>query len=236
MFDRILELKDYLHRLGVPSPEIAIMPFRGVDFHVGLLEDKREWKVDSIAAFPEFTFFTGRINSISVWLIPDLNLPQPAEDVFLLRVAVAFGAGKFVLLNNSVSLKNASPSLMVVNDQIHLSGLNPLSGKNIDELGPRFPDMSMPFNASMIDQAVKVLQQSNIDFSQGVYAEVKKEDMNDISKQQYFSFIGADRIGESMARQVIAIRHMQKPVLAFSADHYTNEFYTHLKGILASMH
>jgi purine-nucleoside phosphorylase len=106
--------------------------------------------------------------------------------------------------------------IMIINDHINLFPGNPLIGKNFDELGPRFPDMSEPYDHSMIDLALQIAKDNNIKVSVGTYAGLTGPTLETPAEYQYVRNIGADAVGMSTVPEVIVARHMEIPCFAIS--------------------
>jgi purine-nucleoside phosphorylase len=106
--------------------------------------------------------------------------------------------------------------IMIQNDHINLFPGNPLIGKNLDELGPRFPDMSEPYDHSMIDLALQIAKENNIKVSVGTYAGLTGPTLETPAEYQYVRNTGADAVGMSTVPEVIIARHMEIPCFAIS--------------------
>jgi purine-nucleoside phosphorylase len=106
--------------------------------------------------------------------------------------------------------------IMIQNDHINLFPAHPLIGKNIDELGPRFPDMSKPYDYGMIDLAKNIAQENNIKVSTGTYCGLTGPTLETPSEYVYVRNIGADAVGMSTVPEVIVARHMDIPCFAIS--------------------
>jgi purine-nucleoside phosphorylase len=106
--------------------------------------------------------------------------------------------------------------IMIQNDHINLFPGNPLIGKNIDELGPRFPDMSEPYDHSMINLALQIAKENNIKVSVGTYAGLTGPTLETPAEYQYVRNTGADAVGMSTVPEVIVARHMEIPCFAIS--------------------
>ncbi|MEY5000780.1 MAG: hypothetical protein RLZZ211_816 [Bacteroidota bacterium] len=106
--------------------------------------------------------------------------------------------------------------IMIMNDHINLFPGNPLIGKNIDELGPRFPDMSDPYDQEMIDKAANIAKSLGIRVSIGCYAGLTGPTLETPSEYKYVRTIGADAVGMSTVPEVIVARHMSIPCFAIS--------------------
>ena len=108
--------------------------------------------------------------------------------------------------------------LMLLDDHINLQPGNPLIGPNLDELGPRFPDMFAPYDADLLaraDAAVQQLGQAATTW-RGVYVSVPGPMLETPAEYRYLRTIGGDAVGMSTVPEVIAARHLGLPVLAVS--------------------
>lgn len=106
--------------------------------------------------------------------------------------------------------------IMIQDDHINLFPGNPLIGKNIDELGPRFPDMSEPYDPKMIELAKNIAGENNIRVSVGTYAGLTGPTLETPAEYLYVRNIGADAVGMSTVPEVIVARHMEIPCFAIS--------------------
>lgn len=97
--------------------------------------------------------------------------------------------------------------LMIINDHINLFPEHPLRGKNFDELGPRFPDMSEPYSWGLIADAKKVAAENNIRLVEGVYVGTQGPTFETPAEYRYFHRIGGDAVGMSTVPEVIVARH-----------------------------
>ncbi len=105
--------------------------------------------------------------------------------------------------------------LMIINDHINLLP-NPLIGQNIDELGPRFPDMHKPYDHSLIALAKKIGNEMGVKLQEGCYVGTTGPTFETPKEYQYFRIIGGDAVGMSTVPEVIVARHMNMPVFAIS--------------------
>ncbi|MGV3630319.1 MAG: purine-nucleoside phosphorylase [Bacteroidota bacterium] len=106
--------------------------------------------------------------------------------------------------------------IMIQNDHINLFPEHPLVGKNIDELGPRFPDMSKPYDHGMIALAQQIAAENNIRVATGTYAGLTGPTLETPAEYGYVRAIGADAVGMSTVPEVIVARHMEIPCFAIS--------------------
>ena len=106
--------------------------------------------------------------------------------------------------------------IMIQDDHINLFPGNPLIGKNFDDLGPRFPDMSEPYDHKMIALAKEIATENNIKVSVGTYAGLTGPTLETPAEYQYVRNTGADAVGMSTVPEVIVANHMEIPCFAIS--------------------
>ena len=105
--------------------------------------------------------------------------------------------------------------LMIIRDHINLLP-NPLIGPNIDEFGPRFPDMTRPYDPALIRKAEELAAQEGIAVHKGVYVACTGPSYETPAEYRYFRAIGADAVGMSTTPEVIVARHSNLPVFGMS--------------------
>ena len=136
---------------------------------------------------------------------------------FPVRVMKELGIQRLVVSNASggVNPNFEVGDLMIINDHINLLP-NPLIGPNIDSMGPRFPDMSEPYDRRMITVAMDIANRTGIRYHQGCYVALSGPTLETPSEYRYIRTIGGDAVGMSTVPEVIVARHMSIPCFAVS--------------------
>jgi purine-nucleoside phosphorylase len=194
--------------VSIPYSDIPHFPQSTVQSHKGELIIGKLGEVTVVAMAGRFHYYEG------------YNMK---EVTFPVRVMKLLGVERLVVSNASggASLRVAAGDLAIITDHLNLFPDNPLRGANLDELGPRFPDMVDAYDKEMILLAKKIAVESGIDLKEAVYAGVPGPNLETRAEFLYFRSIGADVVGMSTIPEVLVARHMDIPVMAFTA--VTNE-------------
>ncbi len=137
---------------------------------------------------------------------------------FPVRVMRALGAELLIVSNAAGGLNPhfARGDIVVIEDHINLMNGNPLIGPNDDRLGPRFPDMSQPYDRRLIDRALEIARKENIVAHKGVYLGVTGPNLETRAEYRFMRLIGADVVGMSTIPEVLVAVHGGMRVLGLS--------------------
>jgi purine-nucleoside phosphorylase len=126
-----------------------------------------------------------------------------------IRLMAKLGVNQLYLTNatGGVNEEYQIGDIMIITDHINLLPTNPLIGPNDDELGPRFPDMSMAYSPRLIKKALSIAESMNVSVQTGVYSCVTGPCFETPAEYKYLRLIGADAVGMSIVPEVIAARH-----------------------------
>ncbi|MFB6306879.1 MAG: purine-nucleoside phosphorylase, partial [Flavobacteriales bacterium] len=140
------------------------------------------------------------------------------ELTFPIRVMINLGIKKLFLSNASggVNPEFEIGDIMLIEDHINLLPSNPLIGPNDDELGPRFLDMSEPYDKTLLDKGRKAAKKLGHKVVEGVYAALTGPCYETPAEYRFIRKIGADAVGMSTIPEVIVARHMNIPCFAVS--------------------
>jgi len=187
---------------SIPYNEIPHFPLSTVEGHSGRLILGTLGGKNVVAMQGRFHFYEGY---------------SMEKVTFPVRVMKFLGIKNLILSNASggVNPDYEVGDLMILEDHICLIS-NPLIGANLDELGPRFPDMSQPYDKNMIQLAEQIASENNLPVQKGVYVALTGPTLETPAEYKYMRIIGGDTVGMSTAPEVIVARHMDIPCFAMS--------------------
>jgi purine-nucleoside phosphorylase len=186
--------------VAIPYGEIPNFPLSTVESHEGRLLLGTLGKVPVVA-------MQGRFHSYEGYDLRQVTFP--------VRVLRLLGAEILVV---SAACGGMNPDwepgdLVLLDDHINLLGDNPLVGPNLEELGPRFPDMSRPYDPGLQALAESVARAEAISLRKGVYVAVQGPNLETRAEYRMLRGMGADVVGMSTVPEVIVARHMDMQVL-----------------------
>jgi purine-nucleoside phosphorylase len=140
------------------------------------------------------------------------------EVTFPVRVMKMLGA-ELLMVSNAAGGMNSQfkvGDLMIINDHINLFPEHPLRGKNDEQIGPRFPDMTEPYELDLISKAKEIAVKNNILVHEGVYIGLQGPTFETKAEYKYMHIIGGDTVGMSTVPEVIVAKHMHMKVFGMS--------------------
>ena len=190
----------------IPYNEIPDWPVSTVIGHQGhLVIGKLENK--------EVIVMQGRVHYYEGYSIAQVVLPVRILQRLGIEILVATNAA------GAVNPNFEPGDLMLIKDHINMigmAGLNPLRGPNLDELGPRFPDMSQAYDRVLLELTRKVAADEKIKLQEGVYVSLAGPSFETPADLRFLRIIGADAVGMSTVPEVIAAHHAGTRVLGIS--------------------
>lgn len=215
-------------RIGDFEPEVGVILGTGLGGFADKIDAKYVIEYGEIPGFPRSTVqghagrmifglvegrrvmaMQGRFHYYEGYAMSQVTLP--------VRVMAQLGI-KCLFVSNASGGINTSfrvGDLMIITDHINLMP-NPLIGPNIEELGPRFPDMHNCYDKALIARATQIAEQEGIKLQYGVYVGGTGPTFETQAEYRYFKAIGGDAAGMSTVPEVIVARHMSIPVFGVS--------------------
>ena len=187
----------------IPYADIPHFPVSTVEGHVGKLIFGELSGKKMVAMAGRFHYYEGY---------------SAEQVVFPVRVLKFLGIDT-LLISNAAGTVNPSykvGDLMIITDHISQLTPNPLIGKNYKELGPRFPDMSEPYQKDLIKKVKDIATKKNIRIHEGVYVAVTGPTFETRAEYKMILALGGDAVGMSTVPETIAAVHMGLPVFAMS--------------------
>lgn len=183
--------------------EIPDFPVSTVEGHHGRLIFGELGKKKIVAMQGRFHFYEGYSMQMVTF---------PVRVMKLLGIQYLFVSNAAGGLNTTFEVGD----LMIISDHINFFPMNPLVGKNMEELGTRFPEMSEPYDRNLIKKAIKIARENNIRYQTGVYIGSSGPTLETPAEYRFFAKMGADATGMSTVPEIIVARHMQIPCFAIS--------------------
>ncbi len=182
----------------IPNFPVSTAPDHAGRLHVGRIGGTR------------CALFQGRFHFYEGYSTKQLALPVRAMSLFGSRVLIACNAA------GGLNLDFESGDLMLIKDHINLIPESPLRGENVDEWGPRFPDMSRAYSKSLRELARRVGASSGVLLREGVFVAVPGPQLETPAETRYLRLIGADAVAMSLVPEVITAVHGGMKVLGIS--------------------
>ncbi len=229
MLENIRQTSIYLKSKIVEIPNTAIIIGTGLGELVHEIDNKQIIPYTEIPNFPVSTV-EGHSGNLIVGTLGGKKVLamqgrfhyyegySMQQVTFPIRIFQALGI-QYLFVSNAAGGMNPTfdiGDIMLIEDHINLFPEHPLRGKNYDELGPRFPDMSEAYDKKLRLMAMEVAKEKNIKLQHGVYVGVQGPTFETPAEYYFFRIIGGDAVGMSTVPEVIVANHAKMKVLAFS--------------------
>ena len=188
---------------SIPYEQIPHFPVSTVQGHQGRLSVGRIGEVPVLAMQGRFHYYEG-------YTMEQVTFPA--------RVMKLLGIERLFVSNASGGLNPGFKvgDVMVITDHINMFGTNPLIGPNVDEFGPRFPDMSQTYSQRLIARALEIGKEENLDLRTGVYVGTTGPTFETPAEYKMFRTLGGDAVGMSTVPEVIVAHHAGIEVFGIS--------------------
>ncbi|MEO5643848.1 MAG: purine-nucleoside phosphorylase [Bacteroidia bacterium] len=229
MISQINEAANFLQNTGIDQPEVGIILGTGLGKFIERIKIKKTILYKDIPHFPIATveFHQGKLIYGTIGQKKVLVMQgrfhayegyTQQQVTFPIRVMKVLGI-KHLLLSNAAGGINPEfkkGELILIDDHINLQNGNPLAGKNVDELGPRFPDMSAPYDKQLNAILINAAIENAVTLKKGVYVSVTGPNLETRAEYRFLRIIGADMVGMSTVPEVIVANHMKLSCAAIS--------------------
>jgi len=229
MLEKIKETAQFIKNIIQDSPDFAIVLGSGLGKLQDEVEPIRVLEYHNIPNFPQTTvvghggkLIYGILEGRKVLMMSGRFHYYEGHSIetvtFPIRVFHLLGIKNVILSNASGGVNPAYKvaDMVILKDHINMMPEHPLRGKNIEEFGPRFVDMSEPYNKKMIAAAEKVAAENTITIHQGVYVGLQGPTFETPAEYGMIKAIGGDMVGMSTVPEVIVARHMGMDVFCIS--------------------
>lgn len=226
---QVAEATDVIRQHWSDTPRVGIILGTGLGSVAAQIEKEAELDYSTIPHFPKSTatghagqLVCGRFHGVPLVAMEGRFHAYEGysyqQITFPVRVMKALGAELLIVSNacGGLNPRYAQGDIMVIEDHIDLMNGNPLTGVNDERLGPRFPDMCAPYDATLIDQALAIARQNDFAAHKGVYVAVTGPNLETRAEYRFLRTIGADVVGMSTVPEVIVAVHAGLRVLGLS--------------------
>lgn len=230
MYEKLGKAAEYIRSKKVSKPKIGIVLGSGLGVFVDQIDNKVIIPYNEIPYFKKTTveghegrLILGTVKGVEVAALQGRihayeGLPMD-EVVFSTRTLGILGISTLILTNaaGGINLEYKPGDLILIKDHLNLMGKNPLVGPNLNDFGPRFPDMTEAYNPELRSIMKKIAEEKlGKKMHEGVYAAVLGPTYETPSEIKMFRILGADMVGMSTAPESIAANHFGIKVCGIS--------------------
>ncbi|WOC52786.1 purine nucleoside phosphorylase [Bergeyella porcorum] len=220
MLEKIKQTADYIRNIIQDTPDFAIVLGSGLGALKHEVDAIHTIDYKDIPNFPQTTvvghggkLIYGTLEGKKVLMMSGRFHYYEGHDMntvtFPFRVFHLLGIKNLIVSNASGGVNPAFrvADIMIITDHINMMPEHPLRGKNLDEFGPRFVDMSEPYSKKMLQVAERVAQDANIDYHKGVYLALQGPTFETPAEYGMVRAVGGDAVGMSTVPEVIVAKH-----------------------------
>ena len=218
--DRINGVYEYLRSHTDRRPVLCVVLGSGLGDYADTLDDAQVIAYNDIPGFPQSTApgHAGRLvfgskHGVSVVCMQGrvhcYEGYTAAETVIPLRALIKLGVKKLLITNaaGGVNMGYKPGDIMIIEDHINFASVSPLEGANLDEYGPRFPDMSFAYSKELVAALKDSAEKQGIEVRSGVYAMMKGPAYETPAEIKALRIMGADAVGMSSVPEIITAAH-----------------------------
>lgn len=226
---RLKETTGFLKEKGVRDAEIGVILGSGLNDYADRMDDPLIIPYDDIPNMQagkvsdhRCQLIYGTVGGKRVILLAGRFHYYESGDMqktaYPARVLAALGVKRFIITNAAgcVNRNYKAGDLMLISDHINYSGANPLIGDNLDELGPRFPDMTYTYNRELRDSLRERAHEEGIDLREGVYMMFSGPTFETPAEVRFARTAGADAVGMSTVPEAIIANHAGCEIIGIS--------------------
>jgi purine-nucleoside phosphorylase len=226
---KIRETVEFIRAHCIKQPVLGLILGSGLGACADLLTDSVAISFNDLPGFPpsKVAGHPGRLIIGNAGGIPSIAMQgrvhlyegySISEVVFPIRVLCCLGISRLIVTNAAGGINETfTPGdLMLIEDHINFTGANPLIGDNLDEFGPRFPDMSEAYDSGMRELTREAAGSKSIVLRKGIYIAFSGPSYETPAEIRMCRAMGADAVGMSTVPEVIVARHMGIRVLGIS--------------------
>ena len=218
--DRIDKAYTFLSEKTSQRPEVCIVLGSGLGSYAESFEDAEVLTYGDIPGFPVSTvpghagrLIFGRKHGVSIVCMQGrfhcYEGYTAGETVIPLRTLIKLGVKKLLITNAAGGINTSyhAGDIMILKDHINFTFLNPLVGPNLDDFGPRFPDMSYAYDKELSGALLRAADENGIAVHEGVYAMMKGPSFESPAEIRALRILGADAVGMSSVPEIVAAAH-----------------------------
>jgi len=229
LYNKMKEAADYIVEKLKVKPEIGLILGSGLGGIADQIEDAEHYSYGDIPHFPVSTV-EGHAGKLVIGTLEGKKVVamqgrfhyyegyKMEEVTFPVRVMKLLGVEKLIVTNAAGAVnKSFNPGdLMLISDHLNLIGDNPLIGKNLNEFGTRFPDMSNAYDKNLREKVREIAKSLNISLQEGVYAAMSGPTYETPAEVRMVHILGGDAVGMSTVPEVIIAIHSGIKVVGIS--------------------